>query len=333
MSGLQSHFKTSRRFILVNNVIPVCISPTAIIVVNGQPMASSYEVAQTFGKRHDDVLKRIRSLECSPEFRARNFAETEQTQKVGAAIRKIPYYRMSFDGFVFLVGGFTGKRAAAFKEAYIARFNLMREQLQERAAAQPAEGWREFRFRDEPFRVLKEHDCLWFAAQDVATALEMGDTWANRLRGLNRHSPGQAKEAPAGMGRMWVIDEPALWGWMRSASVERERELQSWINRIVRPGLWGREVQAAPRPQAPTAATPEEALRALVGKAHFICHLGDDGGLVFRELVAGEVVIRPEHVPFWIADPDGAPLSCLPAVLQAAGERLVGSSALPVKRG
>lgn len=203
----------------------------------------------------------------------------------------------------------------------------------EAAAAQPAEGWREFRFRDEPFRVLKEHDRLWFAAQDVAAALEMGDTWANRLRGLNRHSPGQAKEAPVGMGRMWVIDEPALWGWMRSASVECERELQSWLNRIVRPGLWGREVQAAPRPQAPAAATPEEALRALVGKAHFICHLGDDGGLVFRELVAGEVVIRPEHVPFWIADSDGAPLSCLPAVLQAAGERLIGSSALPVKRG
>lgn len=204
----------------------------------------------------------------------------------------------------------------------------------EAAAAQPAEGWREFRFRDESFRVLKEHDRLWFAVQDVGAALGMADVvWHNQLRELNRSSPGQTWQAPAGKGRLWVIDEPALWGWMRTASVERERELQSWLNRIVRPGLWGREVQAAPRPQAPAPATPEEALRALVGKAHFICHLGDDGGLVFRELVAGEVVIRPEHVPFWIADPDGAPLSCLPAVLQAAGERLVGSSALPVKRG
>ncbi len=204
----------------------------------------------------------------------------------------------------------------------------------EAGAAQPAEGWREFRFRDEPFRVLREHDRLWFSAEDVAAALGMSHViWRNQLRELNRSSPGQAWQAPCGKARLWVIGEPVLWTWMRTASVECEQELQSWINRIVRPGLWGREVQAAPRPQAPAAATPEEALRALVGKAHFVCHLGDDGGLVFRELVAGEVVIRPEHVPFWIADPDGAPLSCLPAVLQAAGERLVGSSALPANRG
>lgn len=32
---------------------------------------------------------------------------------------------MTKDGFVFLVMGFTGKKAAAFKEAYIAEFNRM----------------------------------------------------------------------------------------------------------------------------------------------------------------------------------------------------------------
>ncbi|WP_395839891.1 Rha family transcriptional regulator, partial [Edwardsiella tarda] len=36
---------------------------------------------------------------------------------------------MTKDGFVFLVMGFTGKRAAAFKEAYIAEFNRMEAQL------------------------------------------------------------------------------------------------------------------------------------------------------------------------------------------------------------
>lgn len=33
-------------------------------------------VAKFFEKRHDDVLKSIRNLDCSDEFRLRNFAET-----------------------------------------------------------------------------------------------------------------------------------------------------------------------------------------------------------------------------------------------------------------
>ncbi len=38
-------------------------------------------------------------------------------------------FEMTKDGFVFLVMGFTGKKAAAFKEAYIAEFNRMEERL------------------------------------------------------------------------------------------------------------------------------------------------------------------------------------------------------------
>ena len=39
---------------------------------------------------------------------------------------------MSFDGFMFLVMGFTGSKAAAIKEAYIAEFNRMRADLSQR---------------------------------------------------------------------------------------------------------------------------------------------------------------------------------------------------------
>ena len=44
---------------------------------------------------------------------------------------------MTFDGFTFLAMGFTGKRAAQFKEAYIKEFNRMREALQPPSAQQP----------------------------------------------------------------------------------------------------------------------------------------------------------------------------------------------------
>ncbi|WP_440867560.1 Rha family transcriptional regulator [Symbiopectobacterium purcellii] len=45
------------------------------------------------------------------------------------ATRDSKIFTMTKDGFVFLIMGFTGKKAAAFKEAYIAEFNRMEAQL------------------------------------------------------------------------------------------------------------------------------------------------------------------------------------------------------------
>lgn len=75
-----------------------------------------------FAKRHDDVLKSIRNLDCSDEFRLRNFAESSYKNEQG---KKQPCYTMTRDGFVFLVMGYRGKKAAKFKELYIRRFNEM----------------------------------------------------------------------------------------------------------------------------------------------------------------------------------------------------------------
>ncbi|WP_426698102.1 Rha family transcriptional regulator [Aeromonas hydrophila] len=106
-------------------------SPTEIISLQqGQPVTTSLKVAELFGKRHDDVLKKIRNLECSAEFNLRNFAEVsyEVVQPNGG---KANYkaYEMTKDGFIFVVMGFTGAKAAATKEAYINAFNWMAEQL------------------------------------------------------------------------------------------------------------------------------------------------------------------------------------------------------------
>lgn len=102
-----------------------------IAVVDGQPTTTSRDIAETFGKRHDDVLKRIRSLECSPEFTARNFAASEYTDPTG---RTLTEYRITRDGFAFLCMGFTGAKAAQWKERYIATFNRMAERLAAKAA-------------------------------------------------------------------------------------------------------------------------------------------------------------------------------------------------------
>lgn len=106
------------------------LSQPEIAIVDGQAVTSSLAVADFFSKRHDDVLKKIRILDCSPEFCARNFAETSiLVRQPNGGTRKLPCYQITRDGFAFLATGFTGKRAAQFKEAYINAFNQMEQAL------------------------------------------------------------------------------------------------------------------------------------------------------------------------------------------------------------
>ncbi len=109
--------------------IPVLDHPE-ITVINGQVVTSSVAIADYFLKRHDDVLKKIRTLECSSDFHARNFAEMFIDVTIGnGAVRRTPTYQITRDGFAFLAMGFTGKRAARFKEASITAFNQMERVL------------------------------------------------------------------------------------------------------------------------------------------------------------------------------------------------------------
>ncbi|MGL9721986.1 Rha family transcriptional regulator [Symbiopectobacterium sp.] len=103
-------------------------TPT-VTIHNGKAVTTSIAVAEYFEKQHKDVLKKIRSLECSAAFTTANFCAVGVEVKAGFDKREIEAYEMTKDGFVFLVMGFTGKKAAAFKEAYIAEFNRMEEQL------------------------------------------------------------------------------------------------------------------------------------------------------------------------------------------------------------
>ena len=100
---------------------------------DGRIMADSRVVAEKFEKRHDNVLRDIQSLECSDEFRALNFEETPYVHpQNGKTYKKCELTR---DGFTFLVMGFTGAKAAQWKEKYIAAFNAMENAVQQKLAA------------------------------------------------------------------------------------------------------------------------------------------------------------------------------------------------------
>lgn len=90
-------------------------------------VVTSLDVAETFGKRHSDVLRDIEKMECSSEFRERNFALSSYKSLQN---KILPMYFITRDGFTILVMGYTGEKAMKFKEAYIKQFNAMEKALQ-----------------------------------------------------------------------------------------------------------------------------------------------------------------------------------------------------------
>lgn len=104
------------------------LSHPEVTIENGRAVTTSVAVAEYFRKMYKDVLKKIDNLDCSAEFNERNFAPVDYTDAKG---EKRPAYQITKNGFVFLVMGFTGKKAAAFKEAYIAEFDRMENELRQ----------------------------------------------------------------------------------------------------------------------------------------------------------------------------------------------------------
>ena len=200
----------------------IAIATPDLEITEGHVTTTSLQVAQHFGKRHDTVLRAIANLDCSPEFTARNFAASEYTDSTG---RKLPAYRLTRDGFVFLAMGFTGKEAAAWKEAYLAAFNKMEQELLTRTTrtANPALDYE--RLSPSQKQDLKE---LVHAIAE-AKVQSHGETWArlhNKFRVNSYHELpasqfaaardyllGKLPEAPAALpapaptlrNRRWLI--------------------------------------------------------------------------------------------------------------------------------
>lgn len=97
-----------------------------VFISENKTKTTSIKVADYFGKRHSDVLDAIRSLGCTADFGERNFSLATYNDAQG---KNRPYYQMTKDGFIFLVMGFRGTKAASLKEAYIRAFNEMEASL------------------------------------------------------------------------------------------------------------------------------------------------------------------------------------------------------------
>lgn len=105
-----------------------------INIKNDEAVTTSLQVAEVFDKRHDVVLRKINKI----------LEENHSTQNCGQCFKRSWYkdpsgktntmYYINRDGFVFLVMGFTGKKANEWKWKYIEAFNQMEQYINFRKA-------------------------------------------------------------------------------------------------------------------------------------------------------------------------------------------------------
>lgn len=95
---------------------------------NGEPVVSSRQIAENFGKNHRDVLRAVDNLKEDVRNFAQMFFEGTDQDSYGREQRA---YLMNRDGFTLLAMGFTGKVALEWKLKYIAAFNEMEKKLTE----------------------------------------------------------------------------------------------------------------------------------------------------------------------------------------------------------
>lgn len=93
---------------------------------NGEPVASSRQIAENFGKEHKDTLESIRQILAAENSATKSMFYETTFENRG---KQYPMYLMNRDVFSLLVMGFTGKAALEWKLKYIQAFNEMEKKL------------------------------------------------------------------------------------------------------------------------------------------------------------------------------------------------------------
>lgn len=104
---------------------------SALVQVRGEAvLASSLDVARSFGKQHQHVMRSIRALVDQRPDLASSFGRMIiQVGTAKGARRDSHYYEMDRKGFTLLAMGFTGPKALEWKIAYIDAFDRMEAAL------------------------------------------------------------------------------------------------------------------------------------------------------------------------------------------------------------
>ncbi|MGE6370607.1 Rha family transcriptional regulator [Planococcus kocurii] len=97
-----------------------------LVMHNQQAVVSSLNVAESFEKRHDNVMRDVETLKKDVLNFEEMFFETTEPDRYNRDRR---IYLMNRDGFSLLAMGFTGSKAIHFKVEYINAFKAMEKEL------------------------------------------------------------------------------------------------------------------------------------------------------------------------------------------------------------
>lgn len=91
----------------------------AMLFHQGEPYATSLQIAKHFDIRHDDLLRKIRSFHSFDELiKFRKITELKRHYRG----QEFPYFELDADAFSFTCLSITGKKAEAFKWIFIEAF-------------------------------------------------------------------------------------------------------------------------------------------------------------------------------------------------------------------
>lgn len=100
-----------------------------VYLKNDEPVCSSLQVAEKFGKEHRNVLQNVDNLIAENLAVKSMFKLSSYKADNGQSYRQ---FYMNRDGFSLLVMGFTGKKANEWKWQYIKAFNQMEKFIREK---------------------------------------------------------------------------------------------------------------------------------------------------------------------------------------------------------
>lgn len=108
-----------------NNMEKVSLS-----IQNGQPVVTSRQITDDFGKEHSKVIRSIETIieSNSSQNWLQYFIPSEYKDNSGKSNKE---YLLTRNGFSLLVMGFTGAKALQWKLKYIEAFNKMEQVLKE----------------------------------------------------------------------------------------------------------------------------------------------------------------------------------------------------------
>jgi Rha family phage regulatory protein len=112
---------------------------TNLVTTNKQGVVTdSLTVAEKFGKRHKDVLKKIENILRDDEDTRLNFAPSEYKDPTGRSLKK---YIMDRKSFSILCMSFSGKKALNWKIKFYDAFEAMEKALLQQAIQQNDFTW------------------------------------------------------------------------------------------------------------------------------------------------------------------------------------------------